>query len=295
MHQWYWSYEYSDYITKEGETVEYDVREVNCIFREFLELIHYYYMDTATYLAKRENLMVNRACKIKVCLEPNQTQLLDIQAVSSMMKAILPEPYYLETSIYGYCHFGDGAFSLLFSFCRRENKIVKTTQVETIDINNRNMASKEDIRGNIDTFGLPKGWKTYGNGVLIVPDLKSSSFYFSILKISRYMWSNIHKRGSNTVNIFSKIRKYSTACATQTGNVLKRLNSLRDRTLVNTTIDRNLRNILCDKELLVYAYNNIKSKPGNMTPGIIPETLDGINLDWFNQISEELKSGKFRF
>jgi len=23
-HQWYWSYEYSDYITKEGETVEYD-------------------------------------------------------------------------------------------------------------------------------------------------------------------------------------------------------------------------------------------------------------------------------
>jgi hypothetical protein len=93
------------------------------------------------------------------------------------------------------------------------------------------------------------------------------------------MWSNIHKRGSNTVNIFSKIRKYSTACATQTGNVLKRLNSLRDRTLVNTTIDRNLRNILCDKELLVYAYNNIKSKPGNMTPGIIPETLDGINLD----------------
>jgi hypothetical protein len=34
---------------------------------------------------------------------------------------------------------------------------------------------------------------------------------------------------------------------------------------------------LSDPTLLEIAYNNIKSKPGNMTPGVTPETLDGIN------------------
>lgn len=42
-----------------------------------------------------------------------------------------------------------------------------------------------------------------------------------------------------------------------------------------------------------FAYNNIKSKPGNRTPGITPDTLDGISSEWFKETAELLRSGKF--
>lgn len=47
--------------------------------------------------------------------------------------------------------------------------------------------------------------------------------------------------------------------------------------------------------MLIAAYGNIKSKPGNMLKGTTEETLDGINKDWFSKISRELGSGAFRF
>lgn len=46
---------------------------------------------------------------------------------------------------------------------------------------------------------------------------------------------------------------------------------------------------------LVLAYETIKSKPGNMTPGLDPETLDGISMRYLQNIQEELRAGKFKF
>lgn len=43
------------------------------------------------------------------------------------------------------------------------------------------------------------------------------------------------------------------------------------------------------------AYHKLKSKPGNMTPGINPTTLDGISIDTFESIIAAIKSGKFDF
>lgn len=40
----------------------------------------------------------------------------------------------------------------------------------------------------------------------------------------------------------------------------------------------NLLEILCDENFLVACYMLIKGKPGNMSPGTTPETLDGIDL-----------------
>jgi len=48
-------------------------------------------------------------------------------------------------------------------------------------------------------------------------------------------------------------------------------------------------------DLLKLAYNNIKSKPGNITPGITPETLDGISLEKLENLSLLLKSENFQF
>lgn len=63
----------------------------------------------------------------------------------------------------------------------------------------------------------------------------------------------------------------------------------------NAIIDRNLYNIISNVDTLIYAYENIKSKPGNMTPGVTPETLDGISKEKLEILSTDLKSDKFQF
>jgi group II intron reverse transcriptase/maturase len=54
-------------------------------------------------------------------------------------------------------------------------------------------------------------------------------------------------------------------------------------------------NIISNPLFLQGCYNEIKSKPGNMSKGTNPETLDGINIAWFDKIAKELKAGKFKF
>lgn len=44
---------------------------------------------------------------------------------------------------------------------------------------------------------------------------------------------------------------------------------------------------------LLVAYDQIKSKPGNLTPGDGEKTLKGINLKWFKSASSKLLKGSF--
>lgn len=48
-------------------------------------------------------------------------------------------------------------------------------------------------------------------------------------------------------------------------------------------------------EMLRSCYSLIKSKPGNMTRGATPETLDKINDKWFDKASIDIKEGRFKF
>ena len=43
------------------------------------------------------------------------------------------------------------------------------------------------------------------------------------------------------------------------------------------------------------AYNRLKSKPGNLTPGLTPETLDGLSGDWINKVIAEMRNESFQF
>lgn len=43
------------------------------------------------------------------------------------------------------------------------------------------------------------------------------------------------------------------------------------------------------------AYHKLKSNPGNMTPGIIPETLDGMSRDWIEETIDQMRDGSFQF
>jgi len=54
-------------------------------------------------------------------------------------------------------------------------------------------------------------------------------------------------------------------------------------------------NILSNPLFLQACYLEIKSKPGNMSKGVTNETLDGINIKWFENIAQDIKSGKLKF
>lgn len=80
-------------------------------------------------------------------------------------------------------------------------------------------------------------------------------------------------------------------------NVGLKLNklSLRSKSNPNSIIDRELYTLTTSVDMLIYAYENIKSKPGNMTQGVLPETLDGISKEKIVKLSDSLRSEKFSF
>lgn len=63
----------------------------------------------------------------------------------------------------------------------------------------------------------------------------------------------------------------------------------------NNDIYYNLNKIIGDPYFLIACYENIKSKPGNMTKGIDNYTLDGLNGSWFINLAKSLKDGTFQF
>ena len=70
---------------------------------------------------------------------------------------------------------------------------------------------------------------------------------------------------------------------------LQHLNSNRAWT------NHDLYRLMYREDLYIIAYERIKSKPGNMTPGTDKETLDGFSLSMIHQIIEEMKTEQFRF
>ena len=52
---------------------------------------------------------------------------------------------------------------------------------------------------------------------------------------------------------------------------------------------------ICDERNLMAAWGKIKGKPGNLTQGGTPETLDAINLAWFENTSQKLRKGEYNY
>ena len=65
----------------------------------------------------------------------------------------------------------------------------------------------------------------------------------------------------------------------------------RDRQWINDDLYR----LLYKADLYILAYERIKSKPGNMTPGTDGETLDGFSMEAIQTIIEEMRTEQFSF
>nr|YP_002600927.1 putative reverse transcriptase and intron maturase [Pyramimonas parkeae]ACJ71149.1 putative reverse transcriptase and intron maturase [Pyramimonas parkeae] len=79
-------------------------------------------------------------------------------------------------------------------------------------------------------------------------------------------------------------------------SILLRLESLKKRNCENKeAVNKDLYRLLCNKQLLTLAYNLIKSKPGNMTPGTDKLTLDKMSERLIDKTSRQLRDQTFKF
>lgn len=85
-------------------------------------------------------------------------------------------------------------------------------------------------------------------------------------------------------------RSYCTDSATK--SILDKLNKLENKAKKrsNFVIDSNLFSLIRNVDILKLSYENLKSKPG-----VVPETLDGVNMELLNSISDDIKNESFKF
>src|ERR1700688_5063343 len=58
---------------------------------------------------------------------------------------------------------------------------------------------------------------------------------------------------------------------------------------------KDIYSLLYNQRLYEIAYQNLKSKPGNMTPGLTPTTLDGFSAEVIYSIIASMKDQSFKF
>ena len=119
--------------------------------------------------------------------------------------------------------------------------------------------------------GLPKGSNFYGDGVPIVG-----------IRKGRHSFTEVGQRTLSTSS-FAVNEKYIN------GRDLMSKMKVRDEKYSG------LYKLICNEDILFGAYYEIKSKPGNMTPGSDGKTLDGISQKLINEISIKLINETFQF
>jgi group II intron reverse transcriptase/maturase len=253
-----------------------------CITSQFRD-INFSYVYATLELGKGENPELNIASQENELFGINLLKLDRESVVLSMVKAWLPEVYCSLSSCKGICLGRDGTYSIFSTMCGVEEKWeILASYIRNI-IKNKSGQPKESNRIHTATPGLPKGSNSYGNRAIVVPEITVNAVN---------IWGRVAAKSA-----FS-YRNYSTGRATDLeSNVMKKLQDLhlRSSKFPNESIDRNLYKLLCDTEILVIAYNKLKSKPGQMTPGVNPETLDGMSLEVLNEIVERIQDETFQF
>src|SRR5207302_9540541 len=76
---------------------------------------------------------------------------------------------------------------------------------------------------------------------------------------------------------------------------LERLERLRTLNSNRQWVNHDVYRLMYKEDLYMLAYERIKSKPGNMTPGTDEETLDGFSLEAIREIIQEMRTEQFRF
>jgi len=145
--------------------------------------------------------------------------------------------------------------------------ITSSIQQDTIHGPKINNTNRESIKG------FPKGSNSYGDGALILGNKKGSHL---IIKVGQRTKSTSASAAMSSENYIS-------------GKDLMLKMKVRDGKYYG------LYKLICNEDILFGAYQKIKSKPGNMTPGTDGQTLDEISKNKIGKIAEELSNETFQF
>ena len=135
--------------------------------------------------------------------------------------------------------------------------------------------------GLLKNSGTPDSGNTWGvGGSAVGPWIQGRTIHHSSTLLSR--------KGSKGARLLSSRETIPTGVV-KLEKLIK--DNLADRGMVNEHVI----GIVADIDVLKMAYTKIKSEPGNMTPGVDSETLDGISQKWFERTSKEIMTGAFQF
>jgi len=75
---------------------------------------------------------------------------------------------------------------------------------------------------------------------------------------------------------------------------LERLEVIRNLNAKGEWVNSSLYKLTLKEDMLIVAYERLKSQPGNMTPGSVPGTLDGVSTRTIEILSEQLRTEKYQ-
>lgn len=259
------------------------VRHCRCICQVCITDRNFHHITTRSESGQRGNRRLNRASLLEALKYLNKLTIFFAQRVLSKVKTILfeikfPVPSQIREQ---FCF--DGLFKIHVIWGIGITWVIIFARSLVKWIKGMSWWPKESKSTNVTTMGWPKGCKTYGHRVGVVPNLRVTSLGYSL--------GNARTKGRPTVFNVSDSRSYSTG---GTNNVADAIDSLaqHSREKPDNVVDRKLYKMLCSEWVLIIAYNNIKSVPGNITPGKVNE---GISNEFILKLSQELRSETFQF
>lgn len=163
------------------------------------------------------------------------------------------------------------------------NSSVSTSLYEGSKLQEPNLGTIETHRNS----GLPKALKGYGN----------RNFVVGIMLINTNRSNPISHLGLRTFATETKQKfELPKEVSHFPGEDSPLIINKCGKAVIFTKLDSSrLIHTIAHGDVLLLAYELIKSKPGSMTPGTTKETLDGINLDWIRKLSFKIRAGQYRF
>ncbi len=263
------------------------VRRWADIIHGIINSIQWSQLYPTTELGEGESPTLNLAFPLKWLIRLIQLSRIVIRVESSMIKATLLEVYLQRPSTVGEYLDWYRIFEL--------NEVIwlctSLWSNLTLGITNTSEPekgqSKDDYRISNRTTGLPKVSKGYGNRGIIVP---------SRLNLK---WN----KGSNDPVIlgrilgrwYCKLTKVAGDTSTVKSDDLRKLQWLEEKCRNKEFVAMDIYKLMFKPKLFELACQKLKSKPGNMTPGIVPTTLDGFSIEIINEIIGKLKDESFKF
>lgn len=305
------------------------VRRLHICVAYLLKYNQYSHLIAASELGERESLELNLASLQKAEERNKQPTFLIPQAAFSKVKARLLEVNFPLVLNIGHNQGCIKIITYLFDMKQLLNKGIYSTNYIINVRKEKSLLPKENERTYILTTGKPNSSNRNGFRAIVVPGKYLNTLYdssnierkgriatYSLLKFREYstesttvksspgrgmmLGSPPRRDGDPKSNILDKNSpprgsggaSFNSGPARGAGD---RLNKLNQESKNLKSIDRTIYSLVYNLDMLKLAYENLKSKSGNMTFGILPETLEGISIDILSEISTDLKTEKFQF